>query len=440
MQLAKIFRILSIVSFVILACTIAGCVDFHSIKVGDFGTQGSGAAGGPVNDDGQGNAQVLITETPTTVALADNPLSKPDITTVPPEDLRGSSGGDCRIQATAVLFAAGKTWPGGTRFGWGDRITFQGSSTNCSLPINLRIAGPGLPSGGAIITKPNNPNPGLASITRTGAFTLYWSSREIEEFKSWKSYPAQQGGYTAVFEDAGGNTSSPIPLDFSGPPACMIIGTIVTSRYPSVWGDVIKVPTTGENCPSGIDILLEKMPEPAGQIGSGGYRIAHLSPVNGDLYEEYPLETGLVKNKYGLTDGTYMIYLKDAGGYGEYTKVQFSIQSPVITSLPITTVPITTNQPVFTTLPVSQTPPVITAVPVTTTQPVISQTPACPSGQIKCNGICVDLQNSLANCGTCGNTCTNYPHSQSVCTLGKCDYTCMSGYVKYSGGCSLPPN
>lgn len=112
----------------------------------------------------------------------------------------------------------------------------------------------------------------------------------------------------------------------------------------------------------------------------------------------------------------------------EYTTTL--VTTPVTSATPTPTITQTTT----TTLPISTTPTV------TGTQYWVVVTPTCHDGLTLCSGYCVNLQKSVTNCGACGHTCTVYPHGTSVCTQGKCDYSCTSGYVKYSGGCSLPPN
>jgi len=118
----------------------------------------------------------------------------------------------------------------------------------------------------------------------------------------------------------------------------------------------------------------------------------------------------------------------------------------IVPSLPIVTTPtmvtptpttaIITTQPVITTSPVITTTTTITTTPTSTTPTI----PSCPSGQTTCNGTCVDLQTSVSNCGACGNLCGEHRWGNTVCIQGVCDYTCSSGWVKYNGGCSMPPN
>lgn len=55
---------------------------------------------------------------------------------------------------------------------------------------------------------------------------------------------------------------------------------------------------------------------------------------------------------------------------------------------------------------------------------------SCPSGQILCDGECVDLSNNLMNCGSCGNHC---PAGHGVdCINGKCG--CSDSSKSYCDG------
>jgi Stigma-specific protein, Stig1 len=59
---------------------------------------------------------------------------------------------------------------------------------------------------------------------------------------------------------------------------------------------------------------------------------------------------------------------------------------------------------------------------------MIIQAGSCSSGQTLCNNICVDLQNDLNNCGTCGNTCT-FINGNGSCLQGQCVITrCTKGF------------
>jgi len=45
--------------------------------------------------------------------------------------------------------------------------------------------------------------------------------------------------------------------------------------------------------------------------------------------------------------------------------------------------------------------------------------PACPTGQQRCAGACVDLASSAAHCGVCGSRCAP-PNATAVCAAGRC--------------------
>lgn len=55
--------------------------------------------------------------------------------------------------------------------------------------------------------------------------------------------------------------------------------------------------------------------------------------------------------------------------------------------------------------------------------------PACPGQQVKCGGVCVDLQSSQANCGLCGYACSGVP-----CIAGQCQ-TCPNGRTLCDNQC-----
>ncbi len=56
---------------------------------------------------------------------------------------------------------------------------------------------------------------------------------------------------------------------------------------------------------------------------------------------------------------------------------------------------------------------------------------SCQTGLSNCSGTCDNLQNDIKNCGTCGNACS----SGQVCSSGKCTVTCASGQTNCSGTC-----
>ena len=54
---------------------------------------------------------------------------------------------------------------------------------------------------------------------------------------------------------------------------------------------------------------------------------------------------------------------------------------------------------------------------------------ACPPGQARCGGVCVDVQSNPAHCGTCGNACA----PGTACQGGAC--ACASGTTSCGGAC-----
>lgn len=53
----------------------------------------------------------------------------------------------------------------------------------------------------------------------------------------------------------------------------------------------------------------------------------------------------------------------------------------------------------------------------------------CPSGQLDCNGTCVDGTSNVNNCGSCGNTCTSPGgNTDPVCFNGSCALVCSANY------------
>ena len=57
---------------------------------------------------------------------------------------------------------------------------------------------------------------------------------------------------------------------------------------------------------------------------------------------------------------------------------------------------------------------------------------SCQSGLADCSGKCVNLNNDISNCGSCGTTCK----AGEVCTSGKCALSCQSGMTDCSGKCT----
>ena len=58
----------------------------------------------------------------------------------------------------------------------------------------------------------------------------------------------------------------------------------------------------------------------------------------------------------------------------------------------------------------------------------------CPTGQERCNGVCIDTQTDEANCGSCGNACT----TGETCEAGVCsgDPGCTPPQTECNGTCT----
>ena len=58
---------------------------------------------------------------------------------------------------------------------------------------------------------------------------------------------------------------------------------------------------------------------------------------------------------------------------------------------------------------------------------------ACPEGQAFCNDVCVDPQTDPANCGLCGNACA----AGEICFAGQCarDHRCDAGLTNCNDVC-----
>ena len=63
-----------------------------------------------------------------------------------------------------------------------------------------------------------------------------------------------------------------------------------------------------------------------------------------------------------------------------------------------------------------------------------SQQP-CPSGQVKCGNVCVNLQQDSLNCGVCGNACGRAANVTAAnCSTGRCVITqCAPGWADCDG-------
>ncbi|MBQ4359845.1 MAG: hypothetical protein II767_06275 [Proteobacteria bacterium] len=55
----------------------------------------------------------------------------------------------------------------------------------------------------------------------------------------------------------------------------------------------------------------------------------------------------------------------------------------------------------------------------------------CPD-KTNCNGVCADLQEDNANCGTCGNVCKD----GEKCKSGACRISCPDGQIMCGSACA----
>jgi hypothetical protein len=60
---------------------------------------------------------------------------------------------------------------------------------------------------------------------------------------------------------------------------------------------------------------------------------------------------------------------------------------------------------------------------------------ACPMGQMRCEGTCIDPRTDLRNCGACGRTC----RAGEVCSDGRCESTCGGATPTYCDGRCVDP-
>ncbi len=56
----------------------------------------------------------------------------------------------------------------------------------------------------------------------------------------------------------------------------------------------------------------------------------------------------------------------------------------------------------------------------------------CATGQMSCEGACVDVSNNHDNCGTCGHACS----ATDVCGSGTCGAACPGNQMLCDGTCS----
>jgi hypothetical protein len=57
----------------------------------------------------------------------------------------------------------------------------------------------------------------------------------------------------------------------------------------------------------------------------------------------------------------------------------------------------------------------------------------CQSGQMECEGRCVDVLTSVIHCGACNNTCEAVANADAVCNDGECRYQCLPEQVDLDG-------
>ncbi len=65
----------------------------------------------------------------------------------------------------------------------------------------------------------------------------------------------------------------------------------------------------------------------------------------------------------------------------------------------------------------------------------ICGTPACFPGLTACSGSCVDLSNDGQNCGSCGNACPAATSAASPCSDGRCNAVCQPGWALCGSAC-----
>ncbi|MDX9720636.1 MAG: SUMF1/EgtB/PvdO family nonheme iron enzyme [Myxococcota bacterium] len=54
----------------------------------------------------------------------------------------------------------------------------------------------------------------------------------------------------------------------------------------------------------------------------------------------------------------------------------------------------------------------------------------CPSGQVECDGVCIEPQSDVRHCGRCSNDCLSHPHAgpNTTCAAGACVYVCEASW------------
>ena len=69
-----------------------------------------------------------------------------------------------------------------------------------------------------------------------------------------------------------------------------------------------------------------------------------------------------------------------------------------------------------------------------------SEDNSCPTGELLCNGICIDGTSDPSNCGMCGTTCAG---AAPFCQASSCVATCAAGALACGNSCvdaSADPN
>jgi hypothetical protein len=73
---------------------------------------------------------------------------------------------------------------------------------------------------------------------------------------------------------------------------------------------------------------------------------------------------------------------------------------------------------------------------------VIDAGPACPPGETRCDGVCVDNNNNPQHCGACNSACVVPPNRVASCVAGACQSECAPGFGDCDGaiakGCETP--
>lgn len=116
------------------------------------------------------------------------------------------------------------------------------------------------------------------------------------------------------------------------------------------------------------------------------------------------------------------------------TPVATGTASPTATT---TETPTATETPTPT--PTETATPTPTATPTETPVPTPTPVP-CPEGTTDCGGVCVDLRNDVANCGSCDNVCPpGQPGFVPGCAEGNCFFmrerACAEGLASCGGVC-----